>query len=100
MAYVFQILAALLEANPSGQLSDNYKGLMAPVLSPAVWETRGNVPGCARLLSAIVLRAPDYVSAQGQLEQVLGIFQKLMFSKKTEQYAFDVLESVVISLPP
>lgn len=95
--YVFQIFAALLEANPSSSLPPNFSDLLALILQPAVWETRGNVPGCARFLSAIVPKAKKPILAQKQLEQILGVFQRLLASKKTEQNAFDILESVVAS---
>jgi exportin-2 (importin alpha re-exporter) len=93
--YVFQILAALLEANPSSPLSDNFKTLIRPLLVPAVWEVRGNVPGLARFLSAIIPKATQVVVATNQLEPILGVFQKLISGKKAEQAAFDILEAVV-----
>lgn len=94
---MFQIFAALLEAHPSSALPPNFSDLLALILQPAVWETRGNVPGCARFLSAIVPKAKNPILAQKQLEQILGVFQRLLASKKTEQNAFDILESVVAS---
>lgn len=98
MPYVFQLFAALLEARPAGPLSDYYKALIAPVLMPALWEFRGNVPALARLLSSIIPRSASGIVANNQIEPVLGIFQKLMAGKtKTELYAFDVLEAVVTS---
>jgi exportin-2 (importin alpha re-exporter) len=42
MPYVFQLFAALLEARPDGPLSEYYKGLIAPVLMPSLWEEKGN----------------------------------------------------------
>ncbi|KAH8663966.1 CAS/CSE protein [Xylariales sp. PMI_506] len=97
--YVFQLFAALLEPNPSGALPNHYKALIAPLVLPTLWETRGNVPGCTRLLSAIIPRAADQIVAENQLEPILGIFQKLLSGKKTEQSAFEILEAIVISIP-
>ena len=98
MPYVFQLFAALLEARPHGPLSDFYKALITPVLSPALWESRGNVPALARLLSSIIPRAAADIVAQNQVEPILGIFQKLMAGKtRTELYGFDVLEAVITS---
>lgn len=98
MPYIFQLFAALLESRPQGQLSEFYKALIGPVLSPDLWESRGNVPALARLLSSIIPRASAEIVAAGQIEPILGIFQKLLAGKtKTELYAFDVLEAVVIS---
>lgn len=98
MPYVFQLFAALLEARPHGPLSDFYKALVAPVLMPALWESKGNVPALARLLSSIIPRSAADIVANKQVEPILGIFQKLMAGKtRTELYGFDVLEAVVTS---
>jgi exportin-2 (importin alpha re-exporter) len=96
---VFQLLAALLEANPSGALPNHYKALIAPLIVPTLWETRGNIPGCTRLLAAILPRAADLIVAENQLEPVLGIFQKLLSGKKTDSSAFELLDSIVTSIP-
>lgn len=100
MQYVFQILAQLLESSPSETISDNYKALLGPLLNPPLWETRGNVPACTRLLSAVIPRATAAITADKQLEPVLGIFQKLLNGKKSELYAFDILDSIVKSFEP
>jgi exportin-2 (importin alpha re-exporter) len=98
MPYVFQLFAALLEARPHGPLSDFYKALIAPVLMPALWESRGNVPALSRLLSSLIPRSAADIVANNQIEPILGIFQKLMSGKaKTELYSFDVLEAVITS---
>ncbi|KAI9049173.1 hypothetical protein LZ554_007020 [Drepanopeziza brunnea f. sp. 'monogermtubi'] len=98
MPYVFQLFAALLESRPQGPLSEYYKALIGPVLSPALWESRGNVPALARLLSSIIPRAGADIVAAGQIEPILGIFQKLIAGKaRTELYGLDVLEAVVVS---
>lgn len=98
MPYVFQLFAALLEARPEGPLSDYYRGLVGPILSPALWESRGNVPALSRLLASIIPRASTEIVANNQIEAILGIFQKLMAGRtKTELFAFDVLEAVVTS---
>lgn len=100
MQYVFQILAQLLESSPAEAISDNYKGLLGPLLNPPLWETRGNVPACTRLLSAVIPRASKEIVAGGQVEAVLGIFQNLLSGRKTELYAFDILDSIVKSFEP
>lgn len=97
MPYVFQLFAALLESHPAGALSDYYKGLIAPILMPTLWDSRGNVPALARLLSSIIPRGASDILANNQLEPILGIFQKLISVKAHELYAFDVLESIVTS---
>lgn len=98
--YVFQLLAALLEAEPTQPLPSQYKPLIAPILGPHLWEQRGNIPGLVRLLSAIVPRAASDLVSANQVESVLGIFQKLVSTKVYESYGFDLLEKVISSLPP
>ncbi|RDW70293.1 Cse1-domain-containing protein [Coleophoma crateriformis] len=96
--YVFQLFAALLEARPTGALSDYYKALIQPILMPTLWESRGNVPALARLLASIIPRGAAEIVANNQVEAILGIFQKLMAGKtKTELHGFDVLEAVITS---
>lgn len=98
--YVFQILSALLEASQTKALPDHYRTLIPVVLAPTIWETRGNVPACARFLAAILPKVADAIVAENQVEPVLGIFQRLSSSKKTEQNSIDILEAIVTSLPP
>lgn len=100
MPYVFQILAQLLESSPPDTISENYKSLLGPLLNPTLWETRGNVPACTRLLSLVIPKVSKDIVAANQLEPILGIFQKLLAGKKSELYAFDILDSIVKSLEP
>lgn len=98
--YIFQLFAALLETNPSGELSSYYRGVFGIVIQGAVWENRGNVPALARLLSAMVARDAQHIVAENQVEPILGIFQKLVTTKAHETYAFELIEAVVGSVPP
>lgn len=98
--YIFQILAQLLESSPADSVSDNYRQLLGPLLQPTLWETRGNIPACTRLLSALIPRVAKTVVAENHLEAVLGIFQRLLNGKKSELNAFDVLDSVINSFEP
>jgi exportin-2 (importin alpha re-exporter) len=98
--YIFQLFAALLESNPSGSLSQYYLGLIAPILQPVLWESKGNVPALVRLLGAIIPRAVDYMTQNNQIEPTLGIFQKLVSAKHSEGHGFELLEAVVGHFPP
>jgi len=97
--YVFQLLALLLESNGEAPLPQRYKDLIGPLLTPALWESRGNVPALVRLLQAITGRGADVLVQNNQLTPLLGIFQKLVSSKITEVHAFDLLESLFTSFP-
>ncbi|KAI1805565.1 Cse1-domain-containing protein [Daldinia bambusicola] len=98
MPYVFQLWAKLLELEPAGALPSQYQALVQPLMMPTLWETRGNVPALTRLLAAIIPRAARAIVAENHIQSVLGIFQTLLAGKKTEQNAFDLLESVIISV--
>ncbi|KAK2590053.1 importin-alpha export receptor [Conoideocrella luteorostrata] len=98
--YIFQILAQLIESSPADAISENFKPLLGPLLAAPLWETRGNVPACMRLLSAVLPRASQSILAENQLEAVLGIFQKLLANKKSESQAFDILDAIVKSFEP
>jgi exportin-2 (importin alpha re-exporter) len=80
--YVFQILAQLLSARPLGYgLSDAYRALFPPLLSPALWERKGNVIALVDLFKAYLSRGMKEIIATGQLTGVLGVFQKLLSAK-------------------
>ncbi|GIC88610.1 putative chromosome segregation protein Cse1 [Aspergillus udagawae] len=100
MPYVFQLFAALLEANPSGSLPNYYQNLIAPILMPVMWESKGNIPALVRLLSSIIPRGSQFILESQQLVPILGIFQKLLSTKANEGFGFDLLESVVANFPP
>ncbi len=97
--YIFQLFSALLEANPSGELSTYYRGLFSIIIQGAVWEQRGNVPALARLLSAMVARDARHIVESKQVEPILGIFQKLVTTKAHETYSFELIEAVVMYIP-
>jgi exportin-2 (importin alpha re-exporter) len=93
--YVFQVLGLLLSARPErGGFSEAYKLLFQPLLSPVLWERRGNVPALTILFRAYIRAGNDIIVAGGKLEAVLGVFQKLLSAKATEQYAFQLMESL------
>ncbi|KAK4986391.1 importin-alpha export receptor [Elasticomyces elasticus] len=99
LPYVFQLFAALLEANPSAVLSPYYQSLLEPVLQQEPWDSRGNIPALVRLLSAIIPRGAEQILKENRLTPILGIFQKLVSTKANESHGFDLIETVVGNLP-
>ncbi|KAG7360691.1 Cse1 family protein [Nitzschia inconspicua] len=98
--YVFQILAQLLEYRQQDVgLGDLYENLFAPLLTAALWEKTGNVPGLTRLMQAYLKRAGPLLVTAGHLNPMLGIFQKLNSSKATESNAFELLSSLTEYVP-
>lgn len=99
--YVFQILAMLLELRPSAGVSAGYASLFTPLLTPALWESKGNVPALSRLLRAYLRKGGEGLMASNPtaLPGVLGVFQKLVSSKVNEGHGLALLETVVAALP-
>ena len=98
--YVFQILAQLLEVSPKETISPNYTAFLSPLLAPALWEAKGNIPACTRLLSAIIPATKEHILSNNLLEQILGIFQRLLSTKKFQLQGFDIIEAVVKTFTP
>ena len=97
--YIFQILAASLEANPSKPLPLNYQSLVGPLLSPELWVMKGNIPALVRLLAAIIPRGASEIANNNQLETLLSIFQQLVSAKANEIQGFELLECIVANFP-
>ena len=95
--YAFQILAQLLNARPDELgLSDPYRALFPPLLSPTLWERKGNVPALTDLFRAYIGKGMNDI-VTNHLEGVLGVFQKLLSLKSSESYAFKLLNSIIKS---
>jgi exportin-2 (importin alpha re-exporter) len=96
--YVFQVLAQLLEFRPrESGLGQSYTQLFQPLLTPDLWEKKGNVPALARLIQAYIKKAPGELTQS--LNPILGVFQKLLSLKATEGSAFDLLSSAIVHFP-
>ncbi len=66
--YVFQLLAMLLAYRPGSTLSQAYQVLFVPLLSPALWERRGNVPALVELLDSYLQRDVGFILSTGHLQ--------------------------------
>ena len=98
--YVFQILGQLCEYRPENSgLGEAYGMLLAPRLSPVLWERRGNIPALTRLLQAYLMKGSPEIVSMGQLNGMLGVFQKLISSKASEISAFDLLAAITQFVP-
>jgi len=99
--YVFQIFALLLELRPVGSgLGESYEMLFQPMLTPEIWERKGNIPALTRLLRAYLEQAAAQIVAMGSLQAILGLFQKLMASQPTEQSGMELLSTVLLTVEP
>ena len=96
--YVFQILAQLLSVRPGKQsgLSPSYKALFPPLLSPVLWERKGNVPALTDLFRAYIVKGMADIVSGNHLSGVLGVFQKLLASK-VRTYTFIHFINIVLT---
>ena len=102
LPYVFQLLAELLALQPGAAgagPSDGFKQLLAPCLSPALWQRRGCVPALTDLVAAFLHRGAGFVVEAGHVLPVLGLFQRLMTTKNQEQFGFALLNALFVALP-
>lgn len=99
--YSFQILAYLLEKLPPQQsLPQDYNSLIKPLMSPNLWQFRGNIPGITRLLVSIIrFDAKVFGGSNESITPLLGIFQKLIASKVNDIYGFELLEAILLYIP-
>ncbi|KAH8927183.1 hypothetical protein BT69DRAFT_1330631, partial [Atractiella rhizophila] len=58
-----------------------------------------NIPALVRLVKTFILREPNAIVANNQLEPVLGIFRSLIANKLNDQYGLDLLEAIFRSIP-
>lgn len=89
--YAFQICSQLLELHPVNSLPAAYENLLTPLLHAALWESRGNVPALVRLWKSLILRGAEVITKNNQVQGLLGIFQRLIASKNTDVYAFELI---------
>jgi len=94
--YVFQIMSQLIESR--GALHSSYQPLLAELVKARFWEENGNHPALVRLLQAYVVYGPEVVAPQ--LIPILGVFQRLVSSKRNDFLGFYLLESIVNHIDP
>lgn len=67
-------------------------------MQPKLWDARGNVPALVQLLLVYLHRSGKQVLAGGQLVPLLGVFQRLVAARSSEDLAFKLLGAVVCHL--
>ncbi|KAF9447282.1 Cse1-domain-containing protein [Macrolepiota fuliginosa MF-IS2] len=98
--YSFQILAQMLELH-STDVPDEYRSLLPFLLTPAIWQQKGSIPGLVKLLKAFLARDITQMLAAGQVASVLAVVQqRLIPSKINDSWGFELLNSVVLHVKP
>lgn len=98
--YVFQILAQLLEYRSAETGLGQYEGLFRPLLTPTLWERKGDIPALTRLVQAYLMKSAAHLVSAGNLQGILGCFQKLLSAPSTEVDAFNLLNALVMHVSP
>jgi exportin-2 (importin alpha re-exporter) len=99
MPYVFQLLSQLLESQKTGELSEDYLQLLAPLINPDLWRTKANTTPLVRLLQAYLRRGAANVVQTNKLQGILGVWQNLISSKIYDAYGFDLLMTIFLEVP-
>jgi exportin-2 (importin alpha re-exporter) len=102
MPYVFQMLSLLMEIRESANspIPEPYLALFPCLLAPPLWDRPGNVTPLIRLLCAFIRQASPQISAEGKLNGVLGVFQKMIASKNNDHEGFYLMQNLLLHFPP
>ena len=65
------------------------------LFSPVSWKYKANVLALVRLLQAYLQKDPQELTQEGPLSQVLGIFNKHVSLKSTDQLGFFILNAII-----
>ncbi|KAM0752941.1 putative importin-alpha export receptor [Meredithblackwellia eburnea MCA 4105] len=97
--FVFQILSQLLELHQGQEFPDAYKVLLPPLLTPPLWEQKGNIPALVRLMRSFLARGASSIVSDKQLPPIFGIYQHLIGSKANDVHGFELLEAMIEYVP-
>ena len=91
--YVFQVLSLVLENMKEGALDSdpNLVNIFNGAILPAAWESTGNIPPLSRLIGAFISRKDARQLILSKLQNILGIFKKLINSKANDHHAFFIV---------
>ncbi|KAF8188046.1 importin alpha re-exporter [Pholiota molesta] len=99
--YVFQVLSQMLELHRGGPVPAAYRGLLPILLTPAMWQQKGSIPGLVRLLKAFLAQDHEQMFASGQVASVLAVVQqRLVPSKINDVWGIELLQAVVLNVKP
>ncbi|KAJ7594086.1 CAS/CSE protein [Mycena floridula] len=98
--YVFQILAQMLDLH-TAEIPAQYRSLLPFLLTPAIWQQKGSIPGLVKLLKAFLSRDSKQMAASGQIASVLAVVQqRLIPSKLNDAWGFELLHAVMLYVSP
>lgn len=85
----------------SATVPDAYRSLIGVLTAPPSWGHRANIPALVRLLNAFLSKDAARMEAEGHVKTVVAIIQsRLIPSKLDDQYGFELLQTIVRTIPP
>ncbi len=85
----------------SSDVPAEYRNLLPFLLTPAIWQQKGSIPGLVKLLKAFLSRDSAQMLAAGQIASVLVVIQqRLVPSKLNDTWGFELLNSVILNVKP
>jgi len=97
--YVLQLLNLVLGSHSVGTPSERFVKLFHDLLSPVHWEKQANVRPLTELMQTFVQKIGQRIIADGKLDPLLGVFQKLISSKATDHEGLALLQTMMMHLP-
>lgn len=98
--YAIQLLSQLLGIRAgSGTVPEQYLAILPPLFLPVFWERPGYIPALTHLVQNYLRCAGPMIVSNGQLQPILGIFQKLISSKANDMHGFSLFTSMIQALP-
>jgi len=71
------------------------------LLTPAVWQQKGSIPGLVRLLKAFLRQDAVHMAANGQVAPILAVVQqRLVPSKTNDVWGFELIQAVFANVDP
>ncbi|KJA18706.1 hypothetical protein HYPSUDRAFT_45045 [Hypholoma sublateritium FD-334 SS-4] len=99
--FVFQVLAQMLEFHNGGPVPAEYRSLLPILLTPAMWQQKGSIPGLVRLLKAFLSQDNEQMFVSGQVASVLAVVQqRLIPSKLNDAWGIELLQAVITCVKP
>lgn len=85
----------------TADIPPDYRGLLPFLLTPAIWQQKGSVPGLVKLLKAFLARDSKQMIATGQVVSILAVIQqRLIPSKLNDTWGFELMQAVIQFVPP
>jgi exportin-2 (importin alpha re-exporter) len=91
----------MLDLHQSSDVPSEYRNLLPFLLTPAIWQQKGSIPGLVKLLKAFLAKDSKRMVSDGQFTSVLAVVQqRLIPSKLNDEWGFELLHAVLQHVSP